>query len=218
MRQLYKIEMIIAIFGIFAAAAMLLSDSSNLSVTGFVSADNLTVYIQNLELYVDGTQSYNLASMGDNLNLESFRLSGEIIGAGRVEIFLDNNRGSQYLVYKNLQKKIDYNPRNLITSFVVKDESQSIQGQVVNDENSLTKLEGTWLIVQPKPLNVIYEFSPLAENERKLNGTFYMECTETCNIPLGEFDSDNYELIFRIEKGTYIQLNRLEYTLHENEK
>jgi hypothetical protein len=219
MRQIYKLELLLVITGILIASLMLLNHSSNL--TGYVSALNVTVYVQNIEIVIDGSQSYSLASMSSgNLNLKSLRIDGEVVGNGRVEVFLDNNAGNQYLVYENVREKPDYTRRNPITAMVVSTDSavSSMSGEVVGDGSTIDKKVGTWLVIQPKKYNVAYEFEPLQDNEVLVTGDFYTNCMETCDISPGEFNSGSYNLIFRIENGTFVNLRKLEYTLHENEQ
>jgi len=216
MRSIYKIELMLAIVGIIAAGAMFFYENPNATITGYVSALNITIYVQNLDLYADGTQIYSLASTTSNLNLKYLSLDGEVVGDGRVEIFIDNGAGSQYLIYENVVKTINYSQRRSpITGMIVDEDTSAITGNAVG-ENPLNKVEGTWLIIQPKKTSIPYEFRELESNEQKVNGTFHTRCMETCNIPSGTFNSDKYELLFRVEKGTHVQVKQLEYVLHEN--
>ena len=208
MKTLYKIEMFVAIFGILAFALALLS--SPFTFTGYVSGLNLTIYSQNLNVLVDGSQSYTLATEGENLQLESFMLDGEVIGKGRVQIFLDNGKGQQYLVYENIVKKPDFNGPHLLTG--IPSITAGITGNSISDINGVNETRGVWLVMQPKQ-PVKYEFLPLAENEEAVEGEFYSECKETCNLEEGVFNAATYDLIFRLEQGTIVRLKEIKYIL-----
>jgi len=204
-QNIYKIEVFAAIVGIFVIGMFLLPTPS--TFTGYVSGLNLTIYSQNLDVTVDGSQSYTLATEGNNLHLESFMLDGEVIGKGRVQIFLDNGKGQQYLVYENIVKKPDFSGPS-ITGM------PGITGMATGED--MPEQNGVWLVMQPKqPIN--YEFMPLAEDEEVVEGEFFSECKETCNLKPGMFDSSTYELIFRIEKGTSVKLNAIKYILQTND-
>jgi hypothetical protein len=221
MRHLYKTELMFAIIGLLVVGILFFQASFDAPVTGFVSALNATLYIQNLDLYADGTQTYSLTSTTTNLPLEYLSIDGEIIGDGRVEIFIDNNNGSQYLIYQNLIEKINHSKsRNIITGMAAEttEEAQKaseIVGKAMT-ENHMQTSEGIWLVIQPKKVNIPYEFREIKSNEEKTNGTFYTQCIETCQIPPGVFNSDNYEMSLRIENGTYVKLTRLKYILYQN--
>jgi hypothetical protein len=113
LKNIYKLEIFAAIVGIFAVGMLLLP--TPVTFTGYVSGLNLTIYSQNLDVLVDGSQSYTLATEGNNLNLESFMIDGEVVGKGRVEILLDNGKGQQYLVYENILKKPDFSGPHMLT-------------------------------------------------------------------------------------------------------
>ena len=206
MKTLYKLEIFASLVGIFIIMMVMLPTPPTL--TGYVSGLNLTIYSQNLDLFVDGSQSYTLATEDGTLNLRSFMIDGEVLGKGRAEILLDNGKGRQYLVYENVKKTPDYSKPS-ITGI-----SAGITGNAVDE--SITEQKGLWLAIQKKQL-VNYEFSPLKEGEEATEGAFYSVCAETCNMPRDIFNSYSYELIFRLEKGTAVKLNEIKYILQDAE-
>lgn len=212
MKVIYKIEMFAAIVGIFLIGMFMLPTQP--TFTGYVSGLNLTIYSQNLDMYVDGSQSYTLTTADGSLHLRSFMIDGEVIGDGRVEILLDNGQGKQYMIYENIQKKPDYSGPHMITGI-----SGGITGMAVSGEEENATIEektGVWLVVQPKD-SIDYEFLPLNEDEEIVSGEFYSVCQETCNMPENLFNSHTYELVFRIEKGTAVKLKEINYILQEND-
>ena len=184
--------------------------------TGYVSGLNLTIYSQNLDLYVDGSQSYTLTTADGTLHLRSFMIDGEVIGDGRVEILLDNGKGEQYLVYENIEKKPDYSGPQMLTGISGGITGHAIAGEETNNE-TVEEKTGVWLVVQPKN-TVDYEFLPLSEDEEIISGEFYSVCKETCNMPENLFNSNTYELIFRLEKGTAVNLKEINYILQNTEE
>jgi hypothetical protein len=210
MREIYRLELILAIAGIFATAFFLLQPSP--TITGHITGVNITIYTQNLDLNTDGSEIYTLASSDEVLNLQSLRLYGEVIGPGRVEILLDNKKGSQYVVYSNVRKKIDYSKTSPITGMAIGDESEDSNN--TNGEGIVTEKIGTWLAVQSREEELQYEFSALESEEEIISGAFYENCIETCRLPQDAFDSNDYELVFRIEDGTSVRLSQLKYTIY----
>jgi hypothetical protein len=205
MNTIYKLEIFAAIVGIFIVAMFLLP--TPLTFTGYVSGLNMTIYSQDLDLYVDGSQSYTLTSEA-NLNLRSFMLDGEVIGDGRAEIFLDNGKGQQFLVYENIEKNPEFKGPHLLTGV------PSITGKSITGIEGIEEKKGMWLVIQKKsPIN--YEFTPLKESDSIVPGEFYASCAETCNMPQNLFNSNAYQLIFRLEKGTAVKLNAIKYILQE---
>ena len=95
MRNIYKIEMMVAIAGILVLVLFLLPSSPTL--TGHISGENVTIYRQSLDILVDGTQSYTLTTSEDSLHLKKLALYGEVIGEGRVEI-LKSGEGQKGLL------------------------------------------------------------------------------------------------------------------------
>jgi len=201
MNKAYRIEILAAVMGIVAVALFLLP--RGVPMTGHLSGVNITVYSQSLDITADGSQYYTLVSTdGKNLNLDSFLLSGEVIGEGRAEILLDDGE-HQLLVYENRVEK-QTAPKYGIT------------GLAVTDEASGGKEEGVWLVIAPSK-TIDYEFLPLGENEYLVHGAFSKRCIETCKIPKDFFNAASYNLIFRLEKGTAVKLDSIDYILHEEE-
>lgn len=199
MKNIYKAELMAVIIGILM---LVLSLYRAPIFTGYVLGVNNTIYSEDMNLIIDSSQKYTLASPNETLNLKSFMISGEVMGNGRVEVLLDNGNGLQYLVYENIQQ----------TQAASSNTVFSITGMAV--DNQMEEKKGEWLVVQPKKI-IKYEFFPLKEGEEIVSGEFYAECKETCNIPKGLFNSDSYDIILRLEQGTTVKLTGIKYTLYE---
>lgn len=208
-KTIYKFEIFAALVGIAIIAMAMLQ--SPLTFTGYVSGLNLTIYSQDLNVLVDGSQSYTLATGDGTLHLKSFMIDGEVIGTGRAEILLDNGKGQQFLVYDNKQKKLDHSGPS-ITGI-----SAGITGKSISDIGGVSDQKGIYLVMRPKQA-INYEFLPLAENEEVISGEFYSVCAETCNMPKYTFNSHTYELVFRLEKGTAVKLKEIKYILQDREQ
>jgi len=211
LKNIYKLEIFAALIGILVVGMFLLPSPP--TFTGYVSGLNLTIYSQNLDLMIDGSQSYTLATDKGNLNLRSFMIDGEVVGKGRVEILLDNGKGQQYLVYENVKKKPDYSGPSPITGIT----SGSITGNAISGGDAQADAEenqGVWLVMQPKE-RMNYEFTPLSESDEVVEGEFYSVCAETCNIQKDMLNSNTYELIFRIEKGAAVKISAIKYILQD---
>ncbi len=113
------------------------------NITGFVS---VSIYKQNVSLVIDQSQNFFLTS--DNIEpfiITSFKVSGEVIGEGRVKVLIDSGKGQRLTVYNNIMKeKLAKSKLLEITTRAVDDVKEN-----VNEKND------KWLII--KPINVLLE-------------------------------------------------------------
>jgi len=178
-------------------------------ITGYVPGVNMTIEIQSLNLTIDSSYNYVLASANETLLcLRSLRMSGKVLGEGRVEIAIDSEKGDRYLVYENVKKKVRLPTIGFpITGLTTKE----------NEE------KGTWLVVQPlepqHPLYPIYgeeeeTFRELESNEKIVSGIFDNKCVKTCEIAQGLFNGTYYLLTFKVEPGTVLQIDEIAYTTY----
>ena len=222
MKTIYKIELMVAFIGLITALVFFFP-LNNFAMTGFVLGVNQTIYVEEINLFVDGSQSYTLTTE-KSLHLGSFMMSGEVLGNGRVEILLDNGKGEQYLVYENINRAQEMQKGGYpitgisgggITGRAITGGAIT-SGAVSGGENDVEK-QVAWIVIQPKKEAVNYEFLPLKENEEIMPGEFFSECVETCKIPENAFNSQAYSLIFRLEKGTSVKITRIKYILYEEQ-
>jgi hypothetical protein len=212
MKTIYKIELMAAFTGILLTF-LFSFPLNNFKITGYVLGVNQTAYIEEMDLFVDGSQSYVLATE-KILNLKSFMLSGEVLGDGRVEILLDNGKGEQYLVYENIEETPEMPEGGFPITGIT---GRAITSKALAEEDNEVEKQVAWIVVQPKKDVIEYEFTPLKENQEIIHGEFFSECSETCKIQENVFNSQSYSLIFRLEKGTSVKITRMRYTLYEEQ-
>ncbi len=161
----------------------------------FFSKSTITDHIsknierQVVDIVVDKSQSFVL-SLPDNaiFSLRSLQISGEVVGSGKVKVFLDNGKGIKRLVFSNVQgvgKNI-----GVSTDFV--DMDKSLQEIVINNYRSLEN-------------DLVYEGETFA-------GSFRRVCSETCELNPVIFTNKRYELLVYVEPGTKVYLKELLYT------
>lgn len=197
LEALGAVALILILFAFIVPQYLPLGDISSPAIpkiTGYVSAE---IAAQKLNLEVDKSQVFVLsANSTEPITLTSFRLSGEVIGSGLVQIFL-NDGEKDLLVYSNVKKKGD--GMNKITGMVA-------------GAGGETPKEGSWLAINPgstaeNPTQI------LAEGEQLASGAFDNECAETCFINFGLSSGNSYNLIFKIEPGTKLKINEVVYTI-----
>lgn len=191
-----KIQLGVAISLLLVCTLMLFK---NPSILGHYSADFKT---QTLDIIIDKSQSYALTTTSQEpLYITSLRVSGEVIENGNVEIFIDNNAGQRLLVYKNIKK--------------IEQGLAAVTGMAVGPE-SIEGPEQKMLLL--KPLSQIAwngaEIS-LSEEEEYVSGPFKNKCVDTCFIEMPLSSEFTYKLIFNIEPGTKLKINRIIYTLKD---
>ena len=116
--KLQKIEITIAVLLVLGLTAFLIG---NPNITGFLSLDFV---MQDLNLTLSQSQNYIITSTNpEPFTLTSFKISGEMIGDGRVEIYIDNGQSQQLLVYRNVKQK--QRGMALITGMFIEGEKQT---------------------------------------------------------------------------------------------
>lgn len=194
---LQKIEIIVSIGLILVLTAFLLG---NPNITGYLSLDFV---MQDLNLTLSQSQNYIITSTNpEPFILTSFKISGEVIGDGRVEVYLDNNQGQQLLVYKNVKQK--QRGMGLITGMFIAGEKQT--------EKEKAKKE-SYLVIKPGEDIQNPKMLELSEKEETVSEIFSNECTDTCFIKMELSDKIAYNLIFKIEPGTTLKLDNIVYTI-----
>jgi len=193
-----KIQLGIAICLLLVAVLMLFK---NPGITGHFSADFKS---QTLSMTIDKSQSYMLTAVSDEpIYVTSIRMSGEVVGNGNVEIFIDNNAGQRLLLYRNVKK--------------IEQGLSTVTGMLVgSDEESIEASEQILLVL--KPLDKIEykgaEIS-LSAKEEYVSGLFNNKCADTCFIEMTLSSELGYKLTFNIEPGTMLKINKLIYTLKD---
>jgi len=188
------------------------------SAVGYVSA---AYTIQDLEVVILKNQTYTLSSKDQQpLQLKSVVVSGKVVGAGDVKIFVES-LDKRYLVYSNEDKGSGL---TAITGFVIK------EGKEEDFEIYFVPEEETILPELREEYGDIYEeevqaFMALLEKEVESNKNqvfadfikttdgqvFTNECEETC--ALFGLNSNNYRFIFEVDPGTVLLLDEIVYSI-----
>ena len=187
---IHKIELVIVI----TMLAFLSLTFIRPKITGHVEAVNITIYKQDMDLVIDRDSRYVFSSPDNTpLSLTQIKLSGEVIGDGRVEVTI-NDGEKQLLIYSNIAEK---KGRGFITGMAVDDNAES------NEEKAFLIIEES-----EEPVGE-YQFIPLGKNQEVISGAFSYACIETCKIPAGYFNSSSYQLFFKIEDNITLKLDEL---------
>jgi hypothetical protein len=192
---LKKVEVGLAVVLILSLGVFMLGKPN---ITGYLSLDFV---MQDLNIMIADSQSLILTSTNSEpVTLTSFKLSGEIIGEGRAEVYLDNGKGQKLLVFRNAREK--RKAMSTVTGLY-------IQGGPDNTEAE----EKSYLVLNPGGIITDMDLAELAENEELVEGVFSNECEDTCYIKMELSDETAYQLIFNLEPGTGLKLDSIVYTV-----
>jgi hypothetical protein len=186
----------------FAVAAFLLTFMPGGNITGHVSVE---AGYQRLNLTITESQAYIVTSDYDNLlKLTSMRLSGEVIGDGKVEVILDNGLGQRLVVYTNEKNAAESNKitgMGKVTGMAIEDGAIAKAGEI--KEKALLNLV---------PAETIKYLDATVPSDRILkSGKFANECKDTCLMEMELSKNVNYKLEFSISEGTQLKLDNMIY-------
>ena len=194
--KMKKIQLFVAISLLLVCAGMLFK---NPGITGHFSADFRS---QPLDLVIDQSQSYLIkTNTPEPIHITSFRLSGNIIGDGSVEIFIED-QGNEFLIYKNVREK----ERGLPTIT-----GRSIAAGTASEQPEET--EEKLLLLEPLDTLEWKQRTPLSEKEEFVAGLFDNKCSDTCFIEMPLSSEETYKLIVMVEPGTKLEITKLTYIL-----
>ena len=194
--KLRKIEATFAVVLILVLGAFMLGRPN---ITGYLSLDFV---MQDLDIMMMDSQSWILSSNNpEPVTLTSFKVSGEVVGEGRVEVYLDNGQGQELLVFRNVRKKGA--SMSGITGLY-------IAGEQTGGEKTEEK---SYLMLNPGRKIQDVGLTKLSEKEEIVNGVFSNECGDTCFIKMELSDKTAYQLVFKIEPGTELKLDNILYTV-----
>lgn len=157
--------------------------ANNPSITGFVTTET---FVQKLNFEVTESQLIGIESISNSpLQITSLRLSGEVIGNGLAEIYLNEGRQKK-IIYSNLQKKKKgmLGITGHVTGAVRVYEKAGLRGELVRPEGYQTKQE-----------------------------VFKDACIETCTLEglKGTF----YDIEIWVQPGTRVKITELKYNIIE---
>ncbi|MBW2980811.1 hypothetical protein KY360_05335 [Candidatus Woesearchaeota archaeon] len=194
-----KIKIGVAVTAVLALSFYLFS---NPNITGYVSIDFI---MQDLDITLTQSQVFTMGATNPQpFTLTSFKLSGEVIGDGRVEIYLENRQGQQLLIYRNIKSK----DRGI----------SAITGLAVEGGEPTGKAEeGTYFVITPGQVIQNPGLMELSGKEETISGPFSDECVDTCFIRMELSSSTTYGLVFKVEPGTTLKIDRIFYTIDTDE-
>ena len=168
------------------------------SITGYQLLDFV---VEDLDISVSQSQEYTLSGSGEDFLLTSLKVAGEVIGDGKVEVYLDNGNGQRLLIYANNRPYA--NSMELITGMAISPEEL---------ESGEEPKQGSHLLIDPlrftdeKP-------KPLKEEEQTDSGAFANECVDSCFIRMLMSEETVYALVFLVEEGTTLRVDKIFYTV-----
>ena len=164
-------------------------------ITGHFSADFKS---QTINMAIEQSQIFSLRTTNQEpVAVSSLRMSGNIMGGGSVEIYIEDS-GQEYLIYKNIRQKEQGLPA--VTGMAVAYAAEPSQEEV------LLLLESQGTIEWQSELS-------LAANQEFVSGPFNNKCIDTCFIEMILSTERAYNLIFMVEPGTKVEVNKITYTL-----
>ena len=173
-------------------------------VIGYAST---SIHSQDLNLALEQSQSFYLISNGvQPIHLTSLTISGNIIGPGTASIYLDNERGTRYLVYRNTKRLDSTHNRITGTAFTT---GLSVTGSTLpakEERPVLDLLEGTKL----------QAFEALPQGYKAIEGQFNNACIDSCLLHGDLFFGERFKLDFYTEPGTSLVIKEIVYTTLED--
>jgi hypothetical protein len=184
---------------IFAAISLLLLSTLFLfrtpGITGHFSADFKS---QIINMDIEQSQIYALSTNNpEPTHISSFRLSGEVIGEGSVEVYIES-KGQRLLVYKNVREKEKGLPA--VTGMAVAYAAEPEEQETLLLLNPITKVDWSGGL-------------SLSENQELVEGPFSNKCVDTCYIEMPVSSNDVYNLLFMVQPGTKLKINKITYNL-----
>ena len=139
----------------------------------------------------------------DPIFISSFRFSGEVIGDGSVEIYIQDKM-EKYLIYKNIRRK--------------ENGMASVTGMVVSGGDVYVPISGEETKEKLMILESLGEIEwdggiSLSSEQEFVTGVFDNKCSDTCFVEMPLSAQRKYRLIFMIEPGTKVKINKIIYTL-----
>jgi len=161
------------------------------SISGFMSVQD---YAQTAGITAENSRSFFIESSKGSFSLKSFKISGEVIGDGAVQVFLKEG-SKKLLVYTNM--KVQKHGLNFVTGQVVK--------LLVEPEKAeyLRFVEGS-------PINEVPLVPDGFETSEEL---FSNSCSESCVLPVEFYNKEKYVLELLVTPGTVLKIDKIEYLI-----
>jgi len=154
-----------------------------------IGFSDVRIHRQDVNIAADHSRSFVITPT-EPLSLTSFSVSGEILGAGAVSVYLQDRKGDKVKVFSNEKKG-----RNLITGFF--GEESDVRNSIASSDPVLDITDGQSL-------------DGFENSVDSSSGVFSLACQDSCNLK--NVDSSSYELVAYVEPGTTLIINELDYT------
>ena len=198
-KNIHRMEIIGAVVLLLISIA---SFFPNPGITGYVSVETKK---QKIDLTIANSQSYILTTNSEKpFYLTSLKISGEVIGDGIANVYINNNIGEKALIYSNLVKK--NKGLDSITGM------GKITGGVIG-VNSAD--EGDSLVIEHLE-NIEGEVGGVSEDEVLTSGVFENKCADSCFIEMLLNKETAYQLLFYVHEGTILKVSEIEYTIRKD--
>lgn len=213
-KTVHQIEITVAVLLIMVSVIALFP---NKGITGYISVETKS---KTLNLTISNSQSYVLTTNNEALfYLTSIKVSGEVIGKGIAEMYVDNGKEQKALVYSNVVKKEKGVPS--ITGLgKVSGMAVGVGGNDKNKNNAPNESE----LKQNTSEDIIIDYlekieyipQTIAEDEEIITGNFEGRCLESCFVEMPLSKDIAYQLLFYVDDGTLLKINKIEYTIKKD--
>lgn len=198
-KKIHEIEIVAAIVLVFVSVTFLFPKPG---ITGYVSYETKT---HEVNLTIANSQSYILTTnSNETFYVTSLKLSAEVIGDGIAKVYVSDGKDQKILVYSNIIKEKEgfgaITGMNKITGKAVGFNSETEEDQLV-----IAYLD-----------NIEEELGEIAQDERLDSGNFDSICIDSCFIEMLLNKELSYQLLFYVEEGTILKVNKIIYTVRKD--
>ncbi|MAF37152.1 hypothetical protein CL622_08630 [archaeon] len=191
--DLKKYVAIISIIAVVMGTILFFRDPS---ITGNVPVD---MEVQTINLRLDQSQAYLLTTkQTEPFILNSFRVTGRVVGQGMASIYIRNSKGQRVLVYTNVD---EIKPDASLAKFT---------GLAVDSGQRGTGKSEYGIVLESIGAVDFYSESDGRE-QTFVAGEFQDACKDSCNIQLYLDFETGYEMVFNVEEGTRLEVDSVSY-------
>ena len=178
------------------------------SGTEIAGLTSLEPHSQSIDLVIGESRTVLLRTIdAGEISLASLSLSGEIKGDGVVKVWLDNTKGEQKLVFRNIMKS--GNRITGITGMAYSSSPTSAPSTIRHDDKTLLA------VVVEDPIVVPPQAFVLTNRQQTYSGSFLGACLESCALEAPNWSSSQFRLRFEMQPGTHVVIKRINYVVAE---
>ena len=188
----WKVRLAIVALVLFVFVLFITPDRGLKSISGFMSVQD---YVQTTGITAENSRSFFIESSKDSFSLKSFKISGEVIGKGAVQVFLGDG-SNKLLVYTNMKAQ-KHGLSSYITGQAVKLVTEPEQAEYLR-------------LVEGSPIN---EVPLVPEGFEIAEESFSNSCSESCVLPAEFYNKEKYILEILVAPDTVLKIDKIEYLL-----